>query len=730
MPSSVEVRQNAWQLCVQGHFEEARRLLVASLVDAPDEADTWVLLAKLHIQFRDPANAMAAASRATQLDPGHVEGLYTLGRAHRLRGELPAAEQSYRRALALAPDHADILTSLGILLRARGQSEEAVRLYRLALKVNPTHAEAAHNLGNALAAQLSELRRTAEAQLASAKPQEALQTLSDALRIAPNDPELCLAIGKLECAIGRPQTGLQHIETAAQLAPRSIEAHEIARRICVAGGLYERAIHYSDRMLELAPTADIALAASLLLPCIQQSRDSIRDTRRRYRHGIAAALASDTPIEGPTSLLGSIPFFVASHTAFYLAYHGENNRDLQVELARMYLKRMPGLAMTAPHCLEGERRPGRLRVGFISRFLRNHSIGKTTRGLIDRLSRETFEVYALRITPSGDDEVTQAIRASADYTIDLHPDLSPARDQIAALQLDILFYQDIGMEQTSYFLAFARLAPVQCLSYGHPDTTGIPNMDYFVSNDLYETDDARAHYSEQLVCLHDLPTLAYYYKPPLPKLPVQREKFGFTATESLYLCPQTLFKLHPDFDALLNGILLRDPNGVVVLLDGAFAAFSDELRRRFSRTLPTVAHRVKFLPQLAYDTFLELLAVADVVLDTVHFNGMNTSLEAFALGTPVVTWPGEMQRGRHTQAMYRKMGVLDGIAASTESYIEIAVRIGTDRGYARSLRERILSNNAALYEDPRVVREFERFFLEAIARATPPVTPARPASQV
>ncbi len=40
--------------------------------------------------------------------------------------------------------------------------------------------------------------------------------------------------------------------------------------------------------------------------------------------------------------------------------------------------------------------------------------------------------------------------------------------------LDILFYPDLGMTPLTYFLAFARLAPVQCVSWGHPVTTGIP----------------------------------------------------------------------------------------------------------------------------------------------------------------------------------------------------------------------------------------------------------------
>jgi protein O-GlcNAc transferase len=68
--------------------------------------------------------------------------------------------------------------------------------------------------------------------------------------------------------------------------------------------------------------------------------------------------------------------------------------------------------------------------------------------------------------------------------IDSHGGLERAHTQLGALELDVLFYQDIGMESVSYFLSFARLASVQCVSFGHPNTTGVPNMDYFISNDL------------------------------------------------------------------------------------------------------------------------------------------------------------------------------------------------------------------------------------------------------
>jgi protein O-GlcNAc transferase len=98
-----------------------------------------------------------------------------------------------------------------------------------------------------------------------------------------------------------------------------------------------------------------------------------------------------------------------------------------------------------------------------------------------------------------------------------------------------------------------------------------------------------------------------------------------------------------------------------------------------------------------------------------HFNGMNTSLEGFAVGLPIVTLPTGLQRGRHTRAMYLKMGILDCIAADGEHYVEMAVRLGTDRSFNRRVRAHILAKNGNLYEDMRVVREFEWFFESAVA---------------
>ncbi len=164
---------------------------------------------------------------------------------------------------------------------------------------------------------------------------------------------------------------------------------------------------------------------------------------------------------------------------------------------------------------------------------------------------------------------------------------------------------------------------------------------------------------------------------------------------------------------------------MVVLIRGRYDEYTRQLQDRFSRTLSGVDDRVVFLDPMRFPRFLQLLSVADVCLDTLHFNGMNSSLEAFSVGTPIVTLPGRLQRGRHTQAMYRAMDILECIARDPGHYVDLAVRLGCDREYAVDMRRRILERNTVLYENRRVVEEFERFFIHAVQVSDPEGSAAR-----
>ncbi len=575
---------------------------------------------------------------------------------------------------------------------------EAKALYRQALEIDPS-PEAWQGLG-VLAREVGALDAAA-------------QSFANAVALAPESPlapHLLILEAEMLQESGRLADAVTRLQRACRLRPTDGVAWERLGIVQQTLGDIAAATDSYRLACRLAPRPDARLKLATLISPIIRSRETMLAERARVDAELDALLADD-------ALHMDDPMRAAVWTNFYLAFHGENNRALQIKYAALYRRMCPSLAYAAPHCAGPRRTGGRIRVGLLSKFFRNHSIGRTSRGLFAGFARAEFEVTAIFVAPVLDDACSRFIRQHAERNVVVPEDLPEARRIIGALELDVLFYQDVGMEPFSYFLAFSRLAPVQCVSFGHPDTTGIPAMDYFVSNDLYESPGAQEHYSESLFLLHDLGSLAYYYRPAMPRPGKPRAAFGLAADDHLYICPQNLFKFHPDMDALLAGILRRDPGGKLVVIEGRTENWSNLMRRRWAAVMPDVLDRIIFLPRQASPEYVNLIALADVMLDTVHFNGMNTSLEAFSVGTPVVTLPGEFQRGRHTQAMYRKMGIGECVAVDAAHYIDLAVRLGTDRGYRRTIHQEIMLRNGVLFENMEVVREFERFFREALARA-------------
>jgi protein O-GlcNAc transferase len=354
-----------------------------------------------------------------------------------------------------------------------------------------------------------------------------------------------------------------------------------------------------------------------------------------------------------------------------------------------------------------------LKIGFISTFFINHTIGHLNKGIIENLDRDRFEVVVFR--PTGiQDEFSRSIDLAADRVIPIEKDLQKARTIIAEQKLDVLFYTDIGMDPFTYFLAFYRLAPVQCVTLGHPVTTGIPNMDYYISSENSELPEAQEHYSEQLYLMKKLP--CFYDQPKLSTKKIVRADFGLPLQGNIYLCPQSLFKLHPSFDETIMDLLNKDRHGWLVLIEGKHSYLTEQLRQRWSKLSINRSERILFISRMDENKFIDLLQLADVVLDPFHFSGGKTSAEALSVSAPIVTLPGAFMRSRLTLACYRLMGVMDLVAENSEQYVTLAVRLTTDPAWRDEIVAKIQERSHLISEDIEVVRELEVFFETAVAK--------------
>src|SRR4051812_39036092 len=439
-----------------------------------------------------------------------------------------------------------------------------------------------------------------------------------------------------------------------------------------------------DRYASRHADAGSRLRRALMLPMILQSNEEI-DRLRAGLDGDLNRLTGERlkPLAHPE---GEVLL-----TPFYLAYHARNNRELLRKLCRAYRAHYATRTQVSRRLFA---HGTKLRIGFVSSFFHLHSVGRTTYGLIRDLPRDRFDVHVFAVSPHHD-ALAHAIRASADQYLALPGDIDRARAAIDAAELDILLFADIGMHPVTTYLALWRMAPLQLTTWGHSVTSGIDTVDYYVSADAIEPANAQELYSEKLLRLpgYFLPR----YERPAPV------RGSAARGRHVYFCPQSLFKLHPDFDAALKGILERDAKAQILLL-GAAPSWERQLRARFSRSLGENAARVRFTPPASHAEFLGHIAAADVIIDPFHFGGCNTSCEALALGVPVVTLPSFQLPGRFTLGLYREMGIESCIARSEQDFVDLAVRLATEPDHRRAVSAQILDRSQVLFERPEAGR--------------------------
>ena len=700
----------------------------------PDDAEAHYNLGVVLKSAGQLELAEASYRRAVALKPDYVEAHSNLGNTLRDLGQLDAAVASYRSALKIKPDSADAYNNLGIALKDLGQLNDAVHSYRQALQHQPNFTLACYNLGNVLK-ELGQLEEAVSSyrQAIALKPDfaEAWTNLGTALkelgqfdaallsyqRVVELKPGFAEAHNNLGVALkdlGQLDAAVGSYRKAVELKPHYAEAHNNLGMVLQTLGHPESALASYRRAVELQPQVlQHAIYAHLLLPVIPDNLASIAEWRACYQHGIAALQDRPGNLDEPGDKVGS--------TSFYLAYHNENDRPMMEALCRLFRARVPDLTYTAPQVLQWQSPAAtgqRIRVGFLSEFLNDHTIGKHYQGFIRHLDRKRFEVVVIHGAKSRRDAFRQNLDTLADKVITLPAGLKKQQQTVAAEQLDVLFYPDIGMAPSTYFLAYARLAPVQATSWGHPDTTGLNTMDYYVSAVSNEPEQAEANYTERLIRLNRLP--CFYHQTPASSTPMlSKAALGLPETGTLYGCPQNLFKLHPDFDAVLAAIAAGDPSGHLLLPEGKYPAWTELIKARWAKTYPILLDRVIFLPRMPWDKFMAVLAQMDVLLDPVHFGSGNTLYDAMVTGTPVVTWPGRFARGRNVAAAYRQMGLADApIVPRVEDYAALALALGGDPARCQALRVASLAAASRdLFEDKQAVREFEAFLEAAVAAA-------------
>lgn len=650
------------------------------------------------------ARAEGYAKAARALAPDDPDALHLHGVVLWRLGRAAEAAPLLQRAAAAAPGSAEARKNLGIVLFDLHRIDEAIVCFREATRLQPQMAAAHYHLATAL-------REKGDLDAAIAVLQRVLTLLPD-LREAAND--LAAALKER----GRIPEAIAIFQAIAARHPQDALAWINLGRCLLDYGNASEARQAFEHALTLNPRAAAARFGKCLasLPLGYESEEAIRASRAAYERelsGLCDYYAAAAPAER------AIAADSGAHTLpFYLAYQGQDDRALQAKfgglIADLQQSRYPQWA--ARPSMPPRQADGRLRIGVVSGFFRQHSVWKLFAGWVRGLDRRRFRVLGYSTSQRRDAETAKA-RAAFDAFVDEPLPFEALAARIRADAPHALLYPEIGMDSVTLRLAALRLAPLQCVSWGHPDTTGLPTIDAFLSSDLMEPPEADAYYTERLVRLSNT-SLDYM---PLDVVPVAPDlaAAGVRPEAIKYLCCQSLYKYRPAHDHLLAAIAAQVPTAQFLFIEHALSpSLTAMSRERFAaafraRGLDPARHIV-FLKPLDAARYAGLNAACDIYLDSLDWSGGNTALEAIAAGLPLVTLPGQFLRGRHFLALLKRMGIGETVAGSMDEYVAIAVRLGRDAAWRAEQSSRVVERRGLLYNDREPVAALEQFLLQAV----------------
>jgi protein O-GlcNAc transferase len=684
-----------WALHRQGKLADAECCYEEVLQRQPDHFAALHLLGVIARQTRRTERAVELSKRAIELNPKLAAAHSNLGNALMDLRRPAEALASYDKAIALKRDFAVAQNNRGAALRNLKRLAEALASYDRAITLKPDYAEAHNNRGNAL----MDLKR----------PAEALASYERAIALMPNFAEAHNNRGSALIELKGFMEALASCDRAIALKPDYAEAHYNRGNVFFEYNLNHEASAAYQKAFEIKEEFFQARAADCFaeLPILYECEQEIIMRRIAYEEKLRA-LCDVVEARGAR---GDLTKILDAKRPFYLAYQGYNNRDLQRLYGSMACRIMEYKCPKTP--LVPLAKPNeKVKVGIVSAFFYRHSNWKIPiKGWLGKLDRNRFKIFGYHVGTVWDSE-TNSAAAMCDRFVHRAMTIDDWRREILYDAPHILIYPGLSMDKISTQLAAQRLAPVQCNSWGHPDTSGMQTLDYYLSSELMEPDDATEHYTERLI---RLPNLSIYYEPiDIKPSAISRTELGLRSDAVVFWCGQSLYKYLPQYDSVFARIAQLVKNCQFVFVKHHRAEhITDLFRRRLERAFAVLglkeADYCVLLPKLSPSKFIGAIGQCEIVLDSIGWSGCNSNLESLFHNLPIVTMQGSLMRGRHSAAILRRMEITETITKNVDEFVTVATRLANHADERNALSRKIASNKHRLYRDRTCIEALEEF---------------------
>ena len=717
-----------------GRLIEAAARCHGVLLRCPRDRDASNLLAIMACDRGEPAAALARLAEPLAAAAVSPALLNTRARVLAALGRWDAAEAAYRLAWSADTGCGPVANNLGCLLRDRGRAGEAIEWFETAYRLVPQSADVARNLAGALActhrydAALAVYRQVIALDPAAAgsyaqcgamllsagRATAAEPMLRAALQRDPISADAWNNLGLVVRGEGQPGEAMACFRNAIRYAPGLADAHYNLGCLLLLANRQDEARACHERALAADPMHGPAMWARCMveLPILYATAEGVDVQRTRYTQQLAVLERQAADPAKAQALAAS----AGASQPFFLPYQGHCDRALQARYGALMAHL---LARPAGPIAELPVRGERIRLGIVSGFFHEHTIWRLMlRGWLRHIDRARFDVAAYATSPLHDGQTEVARQFCPRFVT------GPAEAVRAAVVADrphVLLYPEIGIDRVAARLGAERLAPLQCVTWGQPQTTGLPTMDAFLSSALMEPEGAARNYGEHLVAL---PGLGICYEADERCASAcTRAEFGLRDSSVVFWCGQAIYKYLPQHDDVLARIAERV--GDCQFLFIGFAedpAVTGHLERRLARAFGSHGldseRYVRIVDAMPQPRFLGSVRLADIVLDSIGWSGGKSTLDMLAEAPAIVTLAGPFMRGRHTAAILTAAGVAETIATSVDGYVDLAVRLACDPVWRAAVRRRMATGHHRCIGDVAPIRAMEDWLARRLTRDT------------
>jgi predicted O-linked N-acetylglucosamine transferase (SPINDLY family) len=707
-------------------MDELRRALPAPGVvpDVTTMASMWESAVRTH-QQGDLVAASEGYARVLDLQPRHAPAHYLFGIALRDGGDSDGAraqfaaaiaaaprfvdarvalaklEQVARRSriaatvcaegLAMTPDSLPLHRALGLALLDAHDGEGAEAAFAAALVVEPTDAETHYNHGVALQMQ----HKTADAERAYQR----------ALAFRPDLTAANFNLGALFQEQGATAAAIAAYESVLKAEPTNAAAYKYLGEVLFGARRIEEWFANFTRFERHCPDA-LSLAAQALVAC-QYMADLPK--LEGYLEGLRSERFTPRDEGDLCDCLEEI---------LYLLLFFDVDPGLLLRFGQTYdatARRIHG----EPPPARGSRKPGRLRIGYLSPDMRNHVMGKMLWQAVEFHDRTRFELYFYSLSTQEDDWTARFRELADGYeNLALLSDRAAAR-RIAAADLDILVDAAGHTRGAKPGVLALKPARVQVTHVGTAGTVGLSAVDFKLTDRYADVPENQDWQIETLLPM-DGCVYPYRHVPPAAEHPFHRAQLGIPDDAVVIGAFVTGLKLSRRCLALWRDVLTRIPRAKL-----AFSPVASALRPVYGRIAAAAGiakEQILFLPQGRGDEENQArYEIVDFVLDPMPYGGVNGTLEALDMGVPVVTLVGKRHGERSSYSILTNLGVSATVAQTGPEYVGIAVRLAEDAAFMRDVRAAIRAGLARSPLTDRVAhtRALERAYVAALAARAP-----------